>query len=83
MKSTGLQKNSYQTNQPYVNVPSVLTDDYTFCNYCSRKYNEVAYNKHLPTCEKKFKESSIRSKITGGGSSMRGSSHSNFNRMKR
>ena len=41
-------KNSTQTGtgSKFVNVPS-SNDDYVHCQYCSRKYNEQAYNKHL------------------------------------
>lgn len=31
-------------------------DDLILCNICSRRYNENAYNKHLPTCQRKQKE---------------------------
>lgn len=44
------------------NVPSVLTDDYTLCQYCNRKYNEQAYNKHLEGCKRRAHEAQMKSK---------------------
>ena len=44
------------------NVPSVLTNDYTLCQYCNRKYNEQAYNKHLEGCKRRFHEAQIKNK---------------------
>ena len=35
-------------------------DDYTHCDLCNRRYNEEAYNKHLPTCQRKNKESLLK-----------------------
>lgn len=43
--------------------PSILTEDYILCKFCNRKYNEQAYNKHLATCERKFKEAQFRNKV--------------------
>ena len=37
-------------------------DDYTLCQFCNRRYNEQAYNKHLPGCERRFKEAQIKNK---------------------
>jgi hypothetical protein len=48
---------------------SVLYEDYISCNLCSRKYNEQAYNKHLPTCERRTKESLMKDKAKSSGSS--------------
>lgn len=47
------------------NIPQVKMnyDDYVHCNYCNRKYNENAYNKHLNFCMKKAKDSSMRPKM--------------------
>jgi hypothetical protein len=47
----------------YTNIPSSLTDDYTLCDMCGRKYNENAYNKHLPTCERRTKEALMKNKL--------------------
>jgi hypothetical protein len=44
------------------NIPSVLTNDYTLCQYCNRKYNEQAYNKHLEGCKRRFHEAQIKNK---------------------
>lgn len=45
---------------------SVLTEDYVLCNMCNRKYNELAYNKHMPTCERRTKEALIKTKLKSG-----------------
>jgi hypothetical protein len=42
--------------------PSVLTEDYQLCNMCNRKYNEQAFGKHLPTCERRTKEANMKAK---------------------
>ncbi len=47
----------------YTNVPSSITDDYTLCNMCGRKYNDQAYTKHLPTCERRTKEVMMKNKL--------------------
>lgn len=46
--------------------PSVLTEDYTLCQFCNRKYNEDAYKKHLATCERKYKEAQMKAKSNKG-----------------
>ena len=48
-------------------TPSSVTDDYSLCKFCNRKYNEEAYNKHLPGCERRFKEAQMKSKYSKGG----------------
>lgn len=58
-----------------MNMPttSAIYDDYLHCNHCNRKYNEQAYNKHLPTCERKARESMLKDKMkSAGGSSLGG-----------
>ncbi len=47
---------------PFVNVPSSITDDYKHCIMCDRKYNENAYTKHLPTCERRTREAQMNNK---------------------
>jgi len=42
--------------------PSVITEDYSHCNMCNRKYNDNAYAKHLPTCERRTKEAALKGK---------------------
>ena len=42
-------------------------DDLVYCSICSRKYNETAYSKHLPMCERKQKLEKIKKPGTGGG----------------
>lgn len=74
----------------YVNKPSVLSEDYILCNMCSRKYNEQAYSKHIPTCERRTKEPSIKSKmksidtigqnVNSGGSNFKPNLNVKFNR---
>ena len=46
--------------------PSVLTEDYQLCQFCNRKYNDEAYKKHLPTCERKYKEAQMKAKASKG-----------------
>lgn len=53
--------NTVNMSRPMPQMSSI-TDDYTLCNMCSRKYNETAYDKHLPHCERKFKESQMKAK---------------------
>lgn len=43
--------------------PSVINDDYILCQYCQRRYNDDAFAKHAPGCERRFKESQARNKI--------------------
>ena len=44
-------------------TPSAISDDFTLCKFCNRRYNDEAYNKHLPGCERRYKEAQIRNKI--------------------
>lgn len=37
-------------------------DDYTHCQYCDKKYNQNAYEKHLNFCMRKAKESVMKPK---------------------
>lgn len=37
-------------------------DDLKFCNMCTRRYNETAFDKHLAHCERKFKNNQMKSK---------------------
>ena len=30
------------------------------CKFCNRKFNDIAAEKHIPFCEKKFKEANLR-----------------------
>jgi hypothetical protein len=46
----------------FVPTPSVFTEDYISCNMCNRRYNENAYSKHLPTCERRTKEAAMKNK---------------------
>lgn len=44
-------------------IPSSISDDYTLCEYCNRKYNEQAYNKHLNFCKQKAINNSKKPKM--------------------
>ena len=44
-------------------TPSAISDDFPLCKFCNRRYNDEAYNKHLPGCERRYKEAQIRNKI--------------------
>jgi hypothetical protein len=48
---------------------SAIYDEYLNCDLCNRKYNEQAYSKHLPTCERKAKETMMKDKMKSGISS--------------
>jgi hypothetical protein len=48
----------------FVNVPA-SNDDYSHCNMCNRKYNEQAYIRHLPTCERRMKDAEMKNKPKG------------------
>lgn len=37
-------------------------DDRTECKFCGRKFNEQAAERHIPLCEKKFKENQMKNK---------------------
>ena len=54
-KSTGMQQQSY--------TPSVITDSFIPCKFCNRRYNDEAYHKHLPGCERRYKEAQMRNKL--------------------
>jgi hypothetical protein len=69
--------NNSNTKNLMQNIPSVINDDYIQCSHCDRRYNENAYNKHLPTCERRTKEAVMKNKLKGT------SSKSNFNTNKK
>jgi hypothetical protein len=56
----------------FVNTPSAITDDYTFCDTCGRKYNEQAYTRHIPTCERRAKDALMKNKLKGTSSGSTG-----------
>lgn len=35
-------------------------DDRIECQWCGRKFNETAGNRHIPVCEKKYKENMMK-----------------------
>jgi len=41
-------------------APSEPVDDRIECQWCGRKFNEIAGNRHIPLCEKKFKENQMK-----------------------
>jgi len=43
-------------------LPTSNYDDYIHCQYCNRKYNQNAYDKHINFCMRKAKESEIKPK---------------------
>lgn len=45
-----------------LSIPSSIADDYIPCQYCNRKYNEQAYNKHLNMCKNKFIKNTTKPK---------------------
>jgi hypothetical protein len=55
-----------------------ITDDYKHCDMCNRKYNQNAYDKHLPHCEKKNKENMFKNKGNPPNSQM-GARNNNLN----
>ena len=57
-----------------------MTDDYTHCDLCNRKYNQNAYDKHLTHCEKKNKQSIFKNKGNPPSSQM--GSRSGYNNNK-
>lgn len=42
---------------------SDAANDFTFCKFCGRSYNDEAYNKHLNGCKRRYEEAQIRNKI--------------------
>ena len=44
------------------NMPSTATLDYIHCQYCNRKYNEDAYNRHFNGCKRRAEEAKLRAK---------------------
>jgi hypothetical protein len=66
----------------FVNTPSTITDDYTFCDMCSRKYNEQAYIRHLPTCERRTKDAVMKTKLKGTSSGSTGFTGKTLNSRK-
>ena len=66
------QRSGTSGGQGFTHTPSAFTEDYTHCNMCNRRYNENAYSKHLPTCERRTKEAAMKSKGKPGTGSMTG-----------
>ena len=45
-------------------------DDRTECKYCGRKFAEITAIRHIPVCEKKYKEQQMKSKGKPSGGNM-------------
>eukprot|EP00347_Sterkiella_histriomuscorum_P021383 403334164 len=53
--------NNHQSNFKAVhNQYSQAADDRVFCQFCSRKFNDKAADRHIPVCEKKYKQNFIK-----------------------
>ena len=44
-------------------MPSSATMDYIHCQYCNRRYNEEAYNKHFNGCKRRAEEAKLKEKF--------------------
>lgn len=42
---------------------SVISDSFKLCKFCNRRYNDEAFAKHYPGCERRYKENQIRKKL--------------------
>lgn len=60
----GVGNNTNYNQKP---TTTAFSDDYTHCGICNRRYNENAYSKHLPTCERRAKEAIIKPNINTKG----------------
>ena len=49
-------------------TPNYDYDDLKHCDLCNRRYNDDAFTKHLPTCQRKQKESLLKGNNNKGGS---------------
>lgn len=43
-------------------APAQQYDDRVECKWCGRKFNDTAAERHMPVCEKKYKENQIKTK---------------------
>ena len=59
----GLSSKGGKGNIQQSYTPSVITDSFIPCKFCNRRYNEEAYHKHLPGCERRYKEAQMRNKL--------------------
>jgi len=57
----GVKGKGVMQQQSY--TPSVITDSFIPCKFCNRRYNDEAYHKHLPGCERRYKEAQMRNKL--------------------
>lgn len=62
MKAGGMKSGGYQPGP--APVRSVISDSFTLCKFCNRRYNDEAYHKHLPGCERRYKEAQIKNKLS-------------------
>ena len=56
----GKNKNNFGKNNIMKNNNDIITSSYIHCQYCDRKYNEEAYNKHLNGCKRRYEEALIK-----------------------
>ena len=56
----GKNNNNFGKNNIMKNNNDVITSSYIHCQYCDRKYNEEAYNKHLNGCKRRYEEALIK-----------------------
>jgi hypothetical protein len=68
-RRTGTGNNVRNVVPPQMPTTSAIYDDYIKCDHCNRKYSEQAYDKHLPTCERKAKETMLKDKMKSAASS--------------
>ncbi len=59
----GLSSKGGKANMQQSYTPSVITDSFIPCKFCNRRYNDEAYHKHLPGCERRYKEAQMRNKL--------------------
>ena len=41
----------------------LLLDSFILCKFCNRRYNDEVNHKHLPGCERRYKEAQMRNKL--------------------
>ena len=46
-------------------APTIEDTSLKKCKFCNRKFNEKAAERHIPFCEKKFKENQIKLGVKG------------------
>ena len=59
----GLSSKGGKGNIQQSYTPSVITDSFIPCKFCNRRYNDEADHKHLPGCERRYKEAQMINKL--------------------